>query len=662
MSLSRKIALTGAALGSVLVLFGLGLFLVPGVAESLPINLVLANIAAAGAIALAGWMVRDRYRAGLRETFVPDVEFPFATSSPGSDIDEMIYRLTELRERTIEYREQIKETVGEIAIGVIMQRDDCSREQAVQQLRDGTWTDDRTAASYFAGGGTDESTSLVSQVRQRFTDAETEYERQLRATVAAIEEQASAFADIAAPIDRQQTADDEDATARWMDKNEILLDDEGDRVTPTTRYRRTHETHHWKGVSAFALAAVSMGIFLAQPVLLLASAVSAAAAGYARLLPAPTLSDMTVTRTLDEESPQPSEEVEVSVTVENEGDTFLSDLRLIDRVPSTMRVVDGSPRLGTALRPGQSATFTYTLIAERGEHSWPVQVVGRDVTSSWEREAYVEPESETELHCVPSLRSIANAPVRMQTSMYSGQVNTESGGDGLEFYSLRDYLPGDPMRRINWKQYARTGEFSTIEFREEKAARVVLLFDTRESSYVSRSPGERHAVELSVDAAFDAFGSLYDQGHLVGIAAFDTVPCWLGPSTGDVHLERARQLFVNHPALSPLPPDVLDKEGRYVDPMTHVRRQLPSNTQIFLFSPLTDDYAYEVARRLNGAGHLITIISPDPTASDTTGERLARLERTVRVLRLREHGIRVVDWDLDQSLRLEFERARKRWT
>jgi uncharacterized protein (DUF58 family) len=152
-----------------------------------------------------------------------------------------------------------------------------------------------------------------------------------------------------------------------------------------------------------------------------------------------------------------------------------------------------------------------------------------------------------------------------------------------------------------------------------------------------------------------------DAGHLVGFAAFDTVPMWMGPNTGDRHMERARRMFVDHPAISPLPPNVIEKTGGYVDPMTHVRRQLPKNTQIFLFSPLTEDFVYEVARRLDGAGHLVTVISPDPTATRTLGQRLARLERKSRVVRLREHGIRVIDWSPDSTLQLELEHATRRW-
>ncbi|MFC7196381.1 DUF58 domain-containing protein [Halosimplex aquaticum] len=72
------------------------------------------------------------------------------------------------------------------------------------------------------------------------------------------------------------------------------------------------------------------------------------------------------------------------------------------------------------------------------------------------------------------------------------------------------------MNRIDWKRQARTGELATIDFRLERAASLVFLFDARDASYVAPEPGEHHAVDRSVEAAVEAFGALSDQGNMVG--------------------------------------------------------------------------------------------------------------------------------------------------
>jgi uncharacterized protein (DUF58 family) len=92
-----------------------------------------------------------------------------------------------------------------------------------------------------------------------------------------------------------------------------------------------------------------------------------------------------------------------------------------------------------------------------------------------------------------------------------------------------------------------------------------------------------------------------------------------------------------------------------------VRRQLSPESQIMLFSPLCDDYTAEVARRLDSVGHPVTVVSPNPTDDDTPGQKLAKVERDMRVTNLREHGLNVLDWNPDEQLAIEVDRAKQRW-
>lgn len=79
-----------------------------------------------------------------------------------------------------------------------------------------------------------------------------------------------------------------------------------------------------------------------------------------------------------------------------------------------------------------------------------------------------------------------------------GRTETERQdrrGLGLEFYAIRDYQPGDPMRRIAWKQSARGGNLRTREFAEPVATAVLIdLVLAREgdpSGNTDESAGER---------------------------------------------------------------------------------------------------------------------------------------------------------------------------
>ena len=53
-----------------------------------------------------------------------------------------------------------------------------------------------------------------------------------------------------------------------------------------------------------------------------------------------------------------------------------------------------------------------------------------------------------------------------------------SVGDSEEFLALRDYRPGDPLQRVHWKSYARTGKPVVKEFQDEFFERHALVLDT----------------------------------------------------------------------------------------------------------------------------------------------------------------------------------------
>ncbi len=59
-----------------------------------------------------------------------------------------------------------------------------------------------------------------------------------------------------------------------------------------------------------------------------------------------------------------------------------------------------------------------------------------------------------------------------------GVALASSVGESEEFVSLRDYRPGDPLRRIHWKSWAKTGRPVIKEHQEEYFVRHALILDT----------------------------------------------------------------------------------------------------------------------------------------------------------------------------------------
>ena len=76
-----------------------------------------------------------------------------------------------------------------------------------------------------------------------------------------------------------------------------------------------------------------------------------------------------------------------------------------------------------------------------------------------------------------------------------GVTLATSVGDSEEFIGLREYRPGDPLQRVHWKSYARTGMPIVKEFQDEFFERHALILDT------STDRGEDAAFEEAVAVA-----------------------------------------------------------------------------------------------------------------------------------------------------------------
>jgi uncharacterized protein (DUF58 family) len=79
-----------------------------------------------------------------------------------------------------------------------------------------------------------------------------------------------------------------------------------------------------------------------------------------------------------------------------------------------------------------------------------------------------------------------------------GIALTTSVGESEEFVSLRDYRPGDPLRKFHWKSWARTGKPIVKEYQEEYFVRHVLILDT----FIGEPHSEAFEEAVSLAASF----------------------------------------------------------------------------------------------------------------------------------------------------------------
>jgi len=605
--------------GVVLAAAGAVLYVTTDLAALLPAN-DLVVVAVGAVAALAGVVLLRRRRATRRERAdTGDPELPRPAPTPGDRFDRRLARVDRSRSSSVRTRRRLRERLHVAAVAVVRRHRRVSEGAARDAVAAGEWTDDPYAAAFVGEGAP--PPSLLERV-PAVLSFRSGFAFEARRTVAAIVDLADGRGEGPEPddVDDVEPGPATDAVDRTEDR----------------------DTRRWVGVGALSLLAGAVGMAFTQPPVLLVAVVGVVYAAFARRGRPPTV-DLAVERELSTETATPGDEVRVTVRVENAGDGLLADLRLVDGVPPGLTVVDGSPRLGTALRPGKAATFAYTVEAVRGRHEFgPLQVLARDASGARERETTVEAPGTLDCTDVPD--DAGGVPLYGAATRYTGRVPTAVGGEGTEFYATREYRAGDPAGRVDWNRFAATRELATLLFREERAATVVCLVDTREQAY---------------RAAGRVFESLLDGGDRVGVASFGPRTAWLAPGAGTGHRERGRRLLSLDPAFghAPAAEDFLPSAR-----LRELRRRAPPDAQFVLFSAATDGYLPTVARRLQAHGHPVTLVSPDVTAGGSAGRRLAAVERGTRLDALREAGVRVVDWAPDEDLALAIERASAGWS
>lgn len=149
-------------------------------------------------------------------------------------------------------------------------------------------------------------------------------------------------------------------------------------------------------------------------------------------------------------------------------------------------------------------------------------------------------------------------------------------GDGMDFDSLRDYLPGDDPRRVDWRATARRGRLVVRQFQHERNHTVLIAVDA--SRLMAGDVDGRSKLDHAVDAGLALAYAALQAGDRVGLLAFDReLRGFCAPRP------QRRQLGVLIDVLRPLQPRLVEPDYRVV-----VRTLAARHRQRALLVVLTD--------------------------------------------------------------------------
>ncbi len=145
------------------------------------------------------------------------------------------------------------------------------------------------------------------------------------------------------------------------------------------------------------------------------------------------------------------------------------------------------------------------------------------------------------------VRQIEIRTNREVTDVLGGQYHSVFKGHGMEFEEVREYLPGDEVRSIDWNVTARLGHPFVKKFKEERELTVMLVVDVSASGQFGsvRQTKNELAAELAAVLAFSAIRN----NDKVGLIMFtDQIEKYVPPKKGRGHVLRViREILAFQP-------------------------------------------------------------------------------------------------------------------
>jgi len=274
----------------------------------------------------------------------------------------------------------------------------------------------------------------------------------------------------------------------------------------------------------------------------------------------------------------------------------------------------------------------------------------------------------------PSLRAAAlrALPAQAQRRREAGFRNLRRIGEGRSFESLREWVPGEETRSIDWKATARRGKLIARQYEDERRQHVMLVLDA--GRLLTAEIDGRARLEAAIDAALELAHAAVSHDDNVGLMVFaDEVLQYVAPARGRRALRQVLDALAG-------------AEGRLVEPnypaaFGYLAARVRKRALTVLFSDVIDRTASEAFVAQAGALRprqlplavtlrdpaLERLASARPADADAAFQRAAAEElleaREAALAELRARGVLVLDVLPDGAARAvvqQYERLKRR--
>ena len=174
-------------------------------------------------------------------------------------------------------------------------------------------------------------------------------------------------------------------------------------------------------------------------------------------------------------------------------------------------------------------------------------------------------------------------------------------GSGVEPDGVREYVPGDPLRRLHWKSLARTGKLNVIEFEESRSMSVIFALDLTRNSIAGE--GRQSTLEYLVSAAASLSSQALREGASLRMVTAEEEDPANQPGRGQNHLLAILAALAKVEAVDKLPLSayIRNRVG-----------QIAAGTALVVFTSNPDPELPDVIRSIAGRGASVHVFYAAP--------------------------------------------------
>lgn len=129
------------------------------------------------------------------------------------------------------------------------------------------------------------------------------------------------------------------------------------------------------------------------------------------------------------------------------------------------------------------------------------------------------------------VRRIRVFTARLVDEHISGEYHSVFKGQGMEFEEVREYVPGDDIRSVDWNVTARMGHLFVKRFREERELTIIFLVDV--SGSMCFGSGRRSKAEMAAElTSLLALSAIRNQDKVGMVLFSDRIEKFVPPRKG----------------------------------------------------------------------------------------------------------------------------------